>query len=68
MIVRVKPLAGEQSALIVYAYFWDNSQFAAEMRLWMARSESGWKLFDWEQIPFGTAPVIRSGGPYPAQL
>jgi tetratricopeptide (TPR) repeat protein len=53
VIVRVKPLPDEQSAVIVYAYFWDNSQFATEMRLWMARSESGWKLFDWEEIPFG---------------
>ena len=40
---------------VVCAHGWDEDENQAEIRLWIGRSKSGWKLYDWERLDLGLA-------------
>ncbi len=46
-------VAGEHEELVVYGYFWDTLNDAAEMRWWLVKGPAGWRAYDWELLQFG---------------
>jgi hypothetical protein len=65
-IVHVRLSPGGTDA-VVYGYFWDEDDEAAEMRWWVAREQGQWKIYDWELLQFGMREsrelaLLESGG------
>jgi hypothetical protein len=54
-VVNVVTPLDDPDSRVVYAHGWDEDENQAEIRLWIGRSKSGWKLYDWERLDLGLA-------------
>jgi hypothetical protein len=52
-IAGAKMLDASKQEAVVYAYFWNTTDFALEYRVWLVRFPTGWRAYDWELVPYG---------------